>query len=159
MLRMRTGVLDTIQRQAVLRAPRWRRASRSIACARPHLLRRRGTPHEIGVIVASPRRDQDRALARQRFRHLVADEGDELLSHLAAQVPGLRRVPGADEGAKLDGASIRVDYLDIDHLAVPELGLLYCFFQPTPDPRHVGTIIDMERNHADQGRGVAGPVL
>ncbi|OAF10066.1 hypothetical protein AYJ54_12875 [Bradyrhizobium centrolobii] len=86
------------------------------------------------------------ARSRGRASGLVAKEGRQLLPHLAAQVPGLRRVPGTDQRAKLDGARIRIDHLEIDHCAIPKLGFFHCLLQPATYTRYIGAVIDVQRD-------------
>src|SRR5690606_5130267 len=51
------------------------------------------------------------AEAGEGFRVLVLKPADHLLADLTSEVPGGRRIPGAHQGAHLDGALVRVDHL------------------------------------------------
>jgi hypothetical protein len=82
--------------------------------------------------------------------HVLADVRHQLLPYLAAKIPGLGRIPGADQCAQLDGLRVGVDNLQIHDGAIPQLGFARGFLQPAPDPGNVGGIIDVQRDRANQ---------
>src|SRR5262249_27437480 len=63
------------------------------------------------------------AAARERSRMLPLQECDQLLAHLAAQIPQRRRRARADQHANLDGRILGVGDLDVHDFAIPQLRL------------------------------------
>src|SRR5690606_10250877 len=53
------------------------------------------------------------------FRMLFLQPADHLLPDLASQVPGGRRIPGAHQGAHLDGALLCLHHLQSSDAMVP----------------------------------------
>src|SRR5262249_33767096 len=92
-------------------------------------------------------------------RIFALKELDQLLAHVATQIPQRRSVVGADQGAQLDGGFLAIADLKACDLAVPQLGLPDNLRKLLADNFNRGGVIDIKENAANQLAAGPGPVL